>query len=37
LARAPFLLPMAVRTVSTMTASRAGMALPHWNRMNLTW
>jgi len=26
-----------VRTVSTMTASRASMTLPHWNRLNLTW
>ena len=36
-ASAPFRLPTAVRTVSTMTASRASIALPHWNRRNLTW
>jgi hypothetical protein len=33
----PFRLPTAVRTVSTMTASRASMPLPYWNRLNLTW
>ena len=37
LASAPFRLPTAVRKVSTMTASRASMALPYWNRLNLTW